>query len=258
MLSRAAAFVRARPVYAAARALSSVGDVAQLPVPTHLSTEQALASSRITRDFMRHGVSGRRLDDVATAGGLVQDRWTQALQILVGAQAHVAAAFGYAATGEGIMQYRTHLAGSAAAAPPDALEELKACDTAIWNEVLLRGFAVAPRPMAAAKARDFAGRVAAAASSSDGALGNALSATLAALPAEPDSSAKAQAVLGVVQRAMADVQIELSADPGYDGDDGYVQLQAALVDHMADPVVSHATQAATYALCARAGIAPPS
>ena len=137
------------------------------------------------------------------------------------------------------MAYRTHLATSAAAAPPDVLADLRDVDRAVWAEVLLRGFAVAPRPLDPSKARDFAGRVAAAAASADGALGDALSAKLAALPAEPDATKRAQAVLAVVQRAMADVQVDLSADLGYAGDDGYVQLQAALVDHMGDPVVAH-------------------
>ena len=42
-----------------------------------------------------------------------------------------------------------------------------------------------------------------------------------------------------------------------DGADGYVQLQVALMEHLADPAVAHATQAATHALCARAGLTPP-
>jgi len=178
------------------------------------------------------------------------------MQVLVAAQAHVAAAFGYAATAEGVMAYRQHLAVAARGAGPEKLEELKTYDREVWSEVLMRGFALAPRPMDAATARSFAGKVAAAASDATGALGDSLTADLAALPAGGDDQARAQAVLGVVQRAMATVQTELASDVGYAGDDGYVQLQVALIDHMADPAVMHATQA-THALCARAGIQPP-
>ena len=99
-------------------------------------------------------------------------------------------------------------------------------DKEVWEEVLLRGFALSPKPMAPEAAREFAGKVAAEAS-------------------------------GAVMRALAAVQTELAPTIGYDGADGYVQLQVALMEHLADPAVAHATQAATHALCARAGITPP-
>ena len=67
----------------------------------------------------------------------------------------------------------------------------------------------------------------------------------------------AQKASGAVMRALAAVQTELAPTIGYDGADGYVQLQVALMEHLADPAVAHATQAATHALCARAGITPP-
>ena len=89
-------------------------------------------------------------------------------------------------------------------------------------------------------------------------LGEELSRTLAALPEQSDPNMRAQQVMGVVQGAMARVQTQLADDVGYGGDDGFVQLQAALIDHMADPSVMHATSAATHSLCARAGIPPPS
>ena len=39
----------------------------------------------------------------------VADRWVQAMQVLVGAQAHTAAAFGYEAAEKGSISYRHHL-----------------------------------------------------------------------------------------------------------------------------------------------------
>ena len=67
----------------------------------------------------------------------------------------------------------------------------------------------------------------------------------------------AQKASGAVMRALAAIQTELAPTIGYDGADGYVQLQVALMEHLADPAVAHATQAATHALCAPAGITPP-
>ena len=208
-----------------------------LPPPTSLSKAQALSSSRIVLDFVRLGVSGRRLDALAAAPEApVADRWVQAMQVLVGAQAHTAAAFGYEASEKGIISYRHHLGLAAQGAGPDALEELKRLDKEVWEEVLLRGFALGPKPMAPEAAREFAGKVAAAAA---GDLGDA------------------QRASGAVMRALAAVQTDLAPTVGYDGADGYVQLQVALMEHLADPAVAHATQAATHALCARAGLTPP-
>ena len=216
-----------------------------LPPPTSLSKAQALSSSRI----VRLGVSGRRLDALAAAPEApVADRWVQAMQVLVGAQAHTAAAFGYEASEKGIISYRHHLGLAAQSAGPEALEELKSLDKEVWEEVLLRGFALSPKPMAPEAAREFAGKVAAAAA---GDLGDALAADLAAAKGD------AQKASGAVMRALAAVQTELAPTIGYDGADGYVQLQVALMEHLADPAVAHATQAATHALCARAGITPP-
>ena len=84
-----------------------------------------------------------------------------------------------------------------------------------------------------------------------GDLGDALAADLAAAKGD------AQRASGAVMRALAAVQTELAPTIGYDGADGYVQLQVALMEHLADPAVAHATQAATHALCARAGLTPP-
>ena len=220
-----------------------------LPPPSSLSKAQALSSSRIVLDFVRLGVSGRRLDALAAAPEApVADRWVQAMQVLVGAQAHTAAAFGYEASEKGIISYRHHLGLAAQGAGPEALEELKRLDKEVWEEVLLRGFALSPKPMAPEAAREFAGKVAAAAA---GDLGDALAADLAAAKGD------AQKASGAVMRALAAVQTELAPTIGYDGADGYVQLQVALMEHLADPAVAHATQAATHALCARAGITPP-
>ena len=91
-----------------------------LPPPTSLSKAQALSSSRIVLDFVRLGVSGRRLDALAAAPEApVADRWVQAMQVLVGAQAHTAAAFGYEASEKGIISYRHHLGLAAQGAGPD-------------------------------------------------------------------------------------------------------------------------------------------
>ena len=66
-------------------------------------------------------------------------------------QAHTLSGFGYEATQEGLQRYRADLhalMAATAASAPSELATLSAADKAIWEELLLRAFAVAPRPNA--------------------------------------------------------------------------------------------------------------
>ena len=66
-------------------------------------------------------------------------------------QAHTLSGFGYEATQEGLQRYRADLhalMAATASSAPSELATLSAADKAIWEELLLRAFAVAPRPNA--------------------------------------------------------------------------------------------------------------
>lgn len=234
----------------ARRVLSSMADI---PAPTSLSSGQALASARIVLDFLKYGVPGTRLERLHEETAPIEEKWTKALQILVASQAHCAAAFGYEGSSDGVLKYRTHLAQSTHTAGAEVVEQLKALDADVWSEILLRGFALAPRPMEPDDARAFASRVAAEVSRLD-ALTPDQATEFAALATTQDGQVEA---LNKIQRMVFDIQRSLAPEFGYKGDDGYVQLQAALVGHMADPVVMHSTQAAMHAICQRAGVKPP-
>jgi len=203
---------------------------------------------------MRFGISGTRLDALGKASP-VQERWAHAMQILVATQAHAATAFGYEATGPGVMLYRNHWTSCLQTAPAEVKADLESIESEVWAEVLLRGFALPPKPMSLETARAFATAVQRAVDG-DAAISKSVAEAIETLPAdEADRDAKA---MQLVQSANFEMQKSLAPELGYDGDDGFVQLQAALVLHvMTDPVVMHTTSASMHTLCHKAGVKPP-
>jgi len=205
-------------------------------------------------DIVRYGVSGRRLDDVQLSEASLQERWAQAMQVLVQTQAHCAAAFGYEGNSQGVMQYRAHV--TQAMRDPETNGPLKETEDEIWAEVLLRAFSTPPKSMTQDAARDFASKVVSAISTNDH---SALAAAVADLPpSSSDPQERDVKALQLVQDALFEIQPSTAADFGYSGDAGFVQVQAALVAHVAtDPVTMHTTSSAMHALCQKAGVKPP-
>lgn len=60
------------------------------------------------------------------------------------------------------------------------------------------------------------------------------------------------------QRALVDVllplQLQVAKDNGFDGEEGYIQLQTLLMHHSSDDAVSYNTMSGTMAVFRRAGI----
>mmetsp|Transcript_3511 Transcript_3511/g.11519 ORF Transcript_3511/g.11519 Transcript_3511/m.11519 type:complete len:259 (+) Transcript_3511:701-1477(+) len=234
---------------------SSSPSSSAFPAPSRLTSHQAVATSRIILDILRFGVSGQRLDLLNTDEARkqpLQERWAQAMQVLVATQAHCATAFGYEPSSQGVMQYRGHLTQQLRSGE-DPEDQLKTLEDEVWSEVLLRAFALPPKPMSLDEARAFSQRVVAdIADRKDVAEG--LAEKVAAL-AEADRDVQA---LQLVQNTIFDLQLDLAPAFGFDGDGGFVQLQAALVSHvLVDPVVMHTTSAAMHTLCQKANVKPP-
>ncbi|KAJ1445477.1 hypothetical protein M885DRAFT_549776 [Pelagophyceae sp. CCMP2097] len=235
-------------------AVATPGTVVVVPPPTSMTTQQALASSRITLDFLKFGVSGQRLDLLSTDADMdVRDKWTRALQVVVAAQAHCANAFGYQPSSDGVMHYRLHLSAAAQAASRDVISELREYDSEVWSEVLLRAFGTSPRKIEIADARELVARVAAEVQMKDVAV--VIKDRVVAIPAN-DEGHQATA-FAIAHRSVADVMYKLAPEYGFVGDEGYALLQAALIEHTSDPSIAHSTQAAMHAICMHAGIKVP-
>lgn len=206
-------------------------------------------------DFLRHGVSGQRLEYIGNDESTdTQEKWGKAMQVLVGAQAHCASAFGYEASAQGVTAFRTHVAQSVASSDSESLEEMRSLEQDMWAEILLRCFSTAPKAVSLKDARSFAGKVLEKVSD------------LEPMP-EPERDRLAELskteqghmqALQVVQRTIFEAQLETASTFGYSKDAaGYAQIQAAMVAHLGDAVVLENTKAAMLAACQRANVAPP-
>lgn len=68
------------------------------------------------------------------------------------------------------------------------------------------------------------------------------------------SSASKEEQHGALLGVILDGQMEVMPEFGYDGEEGYVQLQAQLMEHANDPIIMNNTTAATMTVFERAGI----
>mmetsp|Transcript_12171 Transcript_12171/g.15281 ORF Transcript_12171/g.15281 Transcript_12171/m.15281 type:complete len:151 (+) Transcript_12171:1-453(+) len=146
--------------------------------------------------------------------------------------------------------YQHHLAACPSTAPAETLDELKSLDLQLWDEVLLRGFSLPPRTISLEDARNFSSRVAALIADKQD-LGTELMAQMAQLPESEDKQTKQ---LRIIQRAVFSMQRQVASEFGFDGPNGYIQLQAALVHHMADPVVLHTTNSIMHTISSKTGL----
>lgn len=253
---RLAPAARRMPVRCATRA-SSVLAIKPEPVP--MTMQSATAVSRITLDFLRHGHPGMRLEAIEDehAGKPVHAKWQAMVQVLIMTQAHTLSGFGYEATQDGLQRYRAdlqRLMASRAASAPDDLAVLSAVDKAIWAELLLRAFAVAPRhhPLPVDAARELV--AAAAAAMQTRAFLETLDERVGALPGGR-ADATREARFEVLHELSTKAHLEAAAPHGFALDDGgYVQLQAALVEHMFDQQIIANMNSAMIAVTRRAGI----
>ena len=182
-------------------------------------------------------------------------RRQRALQVLVATQAHCAAAFGYTPNGEGVMLFRQHLSECVRGAEREVVVELQGLDKDVWNEVLLRGFALEPKELPVDVARAFTQEVASYLSSAPSDANDDLRRCVEAIPA--DAQNRPMVALQMAQKAIAEAQLRAAPAFGYEGDAGFVQIQAGLVQHMSDPIVIGSSAASMHAVCQRAGIPSP-
>lgn len=248
-------YLALKPAAICRRRWLSESAIPPLPAPTSLSAVQSIASFRIVLDFLRHGISGQRLEYIGNDDAIdTQEKWAKAMQVLVGAQAHCASAFGYEASAQGVTAFRTHVAQSLGASDAEALEEMRSLEQDMWAEILLRCFSAAPKAISLKDARSFAGKVLETISDLPP-LSQAERDKLADLSKTEQGHMQA---LQIVQRTIFEAQLDIAGTFGYSNDAaGYAQLQAAMVAHLGDAVVLENTKAAMLAACQRANVPTP-
>lgn len=182
-------------------------------------------------------------------GETVAVKWQRMLEVFLQTQAYAIVPFGYAADQTGLGQFNQAMGGLLQAGDSTSTE-LKDINSEIWDEILRRTFGVdsADYDISIDEARGIVSKVSMQMQSP--AFGETIDEAMRGLPANAQDGDKHRALQDLILAVWFDVMQEYDLE----GEEGYVQLQAALMDHMSDPQITHGIAAAMYAVVARAGI----
>ena len=244
-----------RPVAASVRAMSDMPTHSPLP----FTMPQAIGVAETCLLYLDHGHPGRLLDDVQNSssnGASVATRWRELNQVLVQTQVHAVVPFGYAPDASGLQQYYQSVAQQVFMPErSDDVVELLRLNGEIWDTMLQRGFGLKRVVFDVDQARHVASRVAGGMQDPE---------LLARIEKEHESnwskltSAEEQTEL---MDQLCDflkpcwiAALGAASVPGLgEGDDGWVQLQAAINEHaQADLMVAQTVQMGLQAVAMKA------
>ena len=121
-------------------------------------------------------------------------------------------------------------------------------DKKIWSVMLSRAFEVSPMPVELPQARQIVFMVTSALQQ------NSFLSGLKGAVAELGTDASDMDKNTALQVKLLDVWKDVLPNFGFQGDDGYVQFQAALVEHSADPEITTMIQSALMSVSQHAGL----
>lgn len=220
---------------------------------------QAIGVAETCLLYLDHGHPGRLLDDVqqsASRGASVATRWRELNQVLVQTQVHAVVPFGYAPDASGLQQYYQNVAQEVFKPErSDEVAELLRLNGEIWDTMLQRGFAVKRVEFSVEQARHVASRVAGAMQNPD---------LLARVEVEhksnwsnltaPEEQTELMDQLCEFLKPCWDEGVGAASVSGLgDGDDGWVQLQAAINEYaQSDLIVAQTVQMGLQAVAMKA------
>jgi len=230
------------------RSLSSL-DPTKAGSPTSINEEQARAVMDTTLTFIRIGLSGRKLDALQGETALnVQAKWQKMMEVRLTTELHVINAFGYESSEMGMMAYRQTMHQLMQTTRPADLLALQKIDQQIWAEMIRRSFAIETEPIAVGAARQVVATVTSR-MQQDAFIEDVIRA-LHGLGPDASEVDKNQEL----QHHLLGVWLDVLPGLGYEGEDGYVRFQAALVEHSQDPQVMTLIQSALMSVTSRTGL----
>jgi hypothetical protein len=87
--------------------------------------EEATAVLDTVLVFVKLGVPGKKLDELESSSGNIQQKWQSMIEIRLQTELHVINAFGFESSQHGMFAYRQTMAQLMQRAPAGALEELQ-------------------------------------------------------------------------------------------------------------------------------------
>jgi hypothetical protein len=216
------------------------------PSPTSITLEEAKGILDSVLIFLKLGVPGKKLDELKDSSTNVQEKWQSMIEVRLHTELHVINAFGYESSQHGMMAYRQTMANLMQTSPPSDLQILQKCDKSIWSELLSRGFGVDASPIELTQAKQVVFTVTS--ELQQNACIEELQKTLSEAGTIDDVEKNK-----ILKNHLFSVWKSVLPKYGFDGDDGYVKFQAALVDHSSDPEIATMIQSALMAITTRAG-----
>jgi len=168
------------------------------------------------------------------------------LEVRMMTELHVISAFGYETSHMGLMAFRQTMGALMQSLQGAELQSIHKLDQAIWYTILERSFGVIPRSIEVNEARQAVFTVTS--QFQQNTFLDDLQRSVTALGEGASDIEKKQ----VLDDTLLEVWKEVLPAFGFTGDEGYVQFQAALVEHNADQEISTMLQSAQMTVMQRA------
>ena len=242
----------------AARSFSDLGNASVVTADTARHVQRTILL------LLENGQPGKGLDQILVeAERPLSERWEQMISIFLTTQVHAIMPFGFTSDEPGLTAYTQSLQRLLTA---DVVVQAEVRDLGkqIWEVMLRRAFAVEQgEPLELTTAREIVTKVSFL-MQSPAFLDSVKTEVAVAVDALSSSATEHElfdAKRKVLSRMLPEAFIEVIVDFDYIGESGYVQMQAALFDHMMDQTISHLMAAASQQVMTAAGVtdmpAPP-
>jgi len=213
-----------------------------------LTMDMALSATNATRVQLDRGLQCGALEEIKAQQRAVHlaDRWHAMLNIFMSTVVNNIVPLGFSADQQGVMDYNKQFSALLASGEDDA-RDLQGLNKEIWQTMLTKGFdADFGEPIHLERAREIQAKISA------HVLSPAFLARVDASTKDVATASNAEKHSSLMKLVM-EGQMEVISDFGYEGDVGFVQYQAQVMEHSTD-VIMQSNTAALMSLYERAGL----
>eukprot|EP00298_Acanthocystis_sp_HF-20_P030421 c9567_g1_i1.p1 GENE.c9567_g1_i1~~c9567_g1_i1.p1 ORF type:complete len:311 (-),score=104.92 c9567_g1_i1:45-920(-) len=200
-----------------------------------LTFDMAWNVSNILHGYLQDGNAGKELDKIKSKVGddsSISARWREMMNIVKKLQLHCIVPYGYQPDLRGLKLFNNSFSRLLESDPRK--EELKVLEQRKWDVMLRRAFQLKQtKRIDLNQAREYTEKVAEALGRPE------FVAEVIKLKGELTEKGLKQYLEEAVLGMMVDEQMKWMGKYGFEGEEGYIQMQHALLEHVYDPEVSH-------------------
>ena len=240
--------------------------------PEAVEIDVALGVQDAVLMYIKHGLGGRRLDEIRNASGKIPlvTRWQHMMEAFLGTQLHVLAGLGYEPNERGMATFSQQLMILMQTLDPDTQEKLRIVGRDTWREVLQGAFGISAEDieknqLSIVDARNTMHKVSQKMMSPE--IMEKLKEKCGAIESSPaeDGNMKPEEIQlrhTCVQEVLVNEvylggKPSLVSDCGFgNGERGYILMQCVMAEHQTDPLVQQYIGAAMMEVMKAAGLGP--